>query len=577
MTMSLTARSMKAKMAEPDPLADVTLSPRDPVRGGARRLGALLGFLPAALAGWRPTLGARVAVFQAIVVAALGISAAATLFAIERLDYYIDRDRVAGRQLSTIVRLSGHLNRYSENIAELLLLGRTVIDDFTDARAQVDAGLTELQRLIEQEIALIRDPADAAIKRYERIRAAQMRSLFEQIDRTAQRLLLLREDDRTDEAIVLFRNSIEEGLDAELERLVAASLQEEEAELRRIEERTNRLQARLTWFVATVCSATVIIAVLAGFGLTRSLRRPLARFVAATRAIGAGDFAVRLDEDLPGELGDLARQVNRSADRLGTEKQRLLEVQAGLEDEVARRTAELAEANARLQRLDQMRMLFFADISHELRTPLTVLRGEAEVALRSGQSDGVRREALSRVAEIARQMGRLVEDLLFLARAEVGAVRFDIEPLDLRDVVDVMLAEARILGRDRAVEFNIRIPDAPVTVDADAGRLGQALLIVIDNAVKYADPGTVIDLRLVREGPVAVFTLANDGPTIPPADLPFIFSRFHRGRNVLPGEVEGSGLGLSIAKWIVETHKGAIALTSTGGRTLVSIRLPLKD
>ena len=565
--MAATDVTAKAAMAHPERSATKT-GYRD-----GRGMAAVLSRPGTVFRRWRPTLSRRIAVFQTIIVGALAISACATLFAIERLDHYIDRDRVAGRQLGTIVRLSGHLNRYSENIAELLLLGRTVIDDFNEARADVDADFGELQGLIEQELALIRDQDDAAAKQIERVRVVQMRSLFERIDQTAQRLLLLREDDRTAEALTLFRNSIEEGLDAELEQLVAVSLREEEAELARIEQRTNRLEAQLTWLVGIVCSFAVMIAVLAGAALSRSLRRPLAQFVAATRAIGAGDFSGHLDEDLPGELGDLARQVNRSADRLGLEKQRLLTVQAGLEDEVARRTAELADANGRLQRLDQMRMLFFTDISHELRTPLTVLRGEAEVALRAGQTDAVRHEALVRVAEIARQMGRLVEDLLFLARAEVGAVRFDIAPLELTPVVEVMLAEARILARDRDISFDVLIDDGPFQVQADAGRLGQALLIVLDNAVKYATPGTKVALRLTRDSDTAVFTLANHGPTIPMAEVPFLFSRFYRGRKTLP--IEGSGLGLSIAKWIVETHGGTITLSSDAGHTMVSIRLPL--
>ena len=105
-------------------------------------------------------------------------------------------------------------------------------------------------------------------------------------------------------------------------------------------------------------------------------------------------------------------------------------MQAGLEDEVARRTGELEDANGRLQRLDQMRMLFLADIGHELRTPLTVLRGEAEVALRGERPVEEHRETLRRIVQLAQQMGRLVEDLLFLARAEVGAVRFEMQPID---------------------------------------------------------------------------------------------------------------------------------------------------
>lgn len=535
-----------------------------------------LGPLIAGISGGRSSLGAHIALFQGIIVAALLASGGATLFAIERLDYYIDRDRYAGRQLDTMVRLSAHMNRYSENIAELLLLGRNNIDDFSDARAGVDAGLIELQRLTEREIEFVRDAAEAEAERTERARVAEMRSLFERIDRTAQRLLLLREDGRTDEAVALFRTSIEEGLDAELELIIAAALTDEEAELRQIEARTNELETRLTLLVAMVSAAAVIVAGLAGVSLARSLARPLARVAEATRAIGDGDLSVRLAEDLPGELADLARQFNRSAGRLAAEKERLLEVQAGLEAEVARRTAELEDANGRLQRLDQMRMLFLADISHELRTPLTVLRGEAEVALRVGQSTGMQREALSRIADISRQMGRLVEDLLFLARAEVGAVRFEIEPLDLRDVVDVVLSEARVLGRERGIAVEARIEAGPLWFDADAGRLGQALLIVLDNAVKYADADTRVDLALVRDGTEAVFEVTNRGPTIPASDLPFIFSRFHRSRSEATVRAEGSGLGLSIAKWILETHKGSIALASDAGRTVVTIRLPLR-
>ena len=534
-----------------------------------------LGRLVAGVGGGRSSLGAHIALFQGIIVAALVASGGATLFAIERLDYYIDRDRYAGRQLDTMVRLSAHMNRYSENIAELLLLGRNNMDDFSEARTGVDEGLIELQRLTEREISFVRDPAEAEAEQVEQARIAQMRSLFERIDHAVQRLLLLREAGRIDEAVALFRTSIEEGLDAELERIIAEALADEEAELRQIEARTNELEGRLTYLVAMVSGAAVIVAGLAGLSLARGLGRPLARVAEATRAIGNGDLSVRLTEDLPGELAELARQFNRSATRLAAEKARLLQVQAGLEAEVAGRTAELEDANGRLQRLDQMRMLFLADISHELRTPLTVLRGEAEVALRAGQSTGMEREALARIADISRQMGRLVEDLLFLARAEVGAVRFEIEPLDLGAVVEAVLPEARVLARDRGIAIEALVGTGPFGIAADAGRLGQALLIVLDNAVKYADAGTRIDLTLGRDGRDAVIEVANLGPTIAAGDLPYIFSRFHRGRNQATIGTEGSGLGLSIAKWILDTHRGSIALTSASGRTVVTMRVPL--
>ena len=149
--------------------------------------------------------------------------------------------------------------------------------------------------------------------------------------------------------------------------------------------------------------------------LSRALTRPIRELIAGTRAIGEGDLSYRIDYDRRDEFADLAQQFNATVGRLDAQRRKLLEVQAGLEDEVARRTSELEDANGRLQRLDHMRMLFLADIGHELRTPLTVLRGEAEVALRGERPIEEHRETLRRIVQLAQQMGRLVEDLLFLA------------------------------------------------------------------------------------------------------------------------------------------------------------------
>lgn len=100
---------------------------------------------------------------------------------------------------------------------------------------------------------------------------------------------------------------------------------------------------------------------------------------------------------------------------------------------------------------------------------------------------------------------------------------------------------------------------------------------MLDNAVKYADAGTVVDLTLGRDGTNAVIEVANRGPAIAASDLPYVFSRFHRGRNQATIRTEGSGLGLSIAKWIVDPHQGSITLTSEAGLTVVTIRLRLRS
>jgi two-component system, OmpR family, sensor kinase len=466
------------------------------------------------------------------------------------------------------------MNRYSENIAELLLLGRSELEDFYPARRSLLAALTELRDLVEREIAFVRSPVEREAENAELVRVDAMRNLFDQIDLTTQRLLLLRDQGRQPDAVELFRTEIEDRLDEDLEQLIATAIADEETELRDLEARTNAVEARLMLLIALVALAALAVSGGAGVILTRSLTRPIRELIAGTRAIGEGDLGYQIDYRGSDEFADLARQFNQTGARLEAQRRQLLEVQAGLENEVARRTGELEDANARLQRLDHMRMLFLADIGHELRTPLTVLRGEAEVALRGERSIGEHRETLQRVVLLAQQMGRLVEDLLFLARAEVGAVRFEMQPLAMQEVVELAGAEAQVLASAKRLSIALDMPDAPCRVEGDPERLMQACLIVLDNAVKYSDPETSIEVRLACDNPEVTLTVRNRGPGIPKGDLPYVFNRFYRGRTAPEQAASGSGLGLPIAKWIVDTHGGSIALTSGRRETVVTISLP---
>jgi two-component system, OmpR family, sensor kinase len=468
------------------------------------------------------------------------------------------------------------MNRYSENIAELLLLGRTELDDFYAARSSLEEGLAHLTTLIGEEIEIVRSAAERARESEELVRTTRMRELFEDIDLTVQRLLFMRDQGRQTDAVGLFREEIEESLDAELEEHIAATIADEEEELRLLESRTNELEERLTLLIIAVTVSALLVAGVAGAMLTRALTRPIRELIAGTRAIGEGNLSYRIDYSRKDEFADLAQAFNATVERLEAQRLKLLEVQAGLEDEVARRTSQLEDANARLQRLDHMRMLFLADIGHELRTPLTVLRGEAEVALRGERTIDEHRETLQRIGQLAQQMGRLVEDLLFLARAEVGAVRFEMQPVTLQDVLDIALTEARVLTGSNGLLMHAQLPAEPCRIEGDPERLTQAFLIVLDNAVKYSNPGRQVDLTLATDGTEAEVTLKNIGPAIPPSDLPYVFNRFYRGRQApTGGETSGSGLGLPIAKWIVDTHGGRIGVASTERETVVTIHLPL--
>jgi two-component system, OmpR family, sensor kinase len=309
--------------------------------------------------------------------------------------------------------------------------------------------------------------------------------------------------------------------------------------------------------------------------LSRALSQPIARLAEGAAEIGDGRLSHRIAVHGRDELALLSNQFNRMAEQPEIHRSKLLQQHELLEQKVRERTPQLQEANRRLEDLDRLRIQFLADVSHELRTPLAVLRGEAEVTLRSrANSADDYRDTLGQIVEQAEHMTRLVDDLLFVTRAEADSIRFEMRRLDLRRILDQAVEDGRMLALERGLEVAAHQPTEPVPVWGDGQRLYQTLLIAIDNAVKYAHPQTTVDVALDAADGQSSILVRNRGLGVPTEDLPYVFDRFYRGRHnaSLPG---GSGLGLSIAKWIVEKHGGTIALLSKpGGVTELEIHLP---
>jgi signal transduction histidine kinase len=222
--------------------------------------------------------------------------------------------------------------------------------------------------------------------------------------------------------------------------------------------------------------------------------------------------------------------------------------------------------------MDRMRR-FVADASHELRTPAAVLRSTVEVGLQRDRSAEEYAGILAAVRDESERIGRLVEGLLLLASADDGRLRIRRDRLFLDDVLADAAGAARALAADRGVLIRVGdFDEAPVT--GDAVLLRQLLLIILDNAVKFAPPGTAVECSVYTRGGLAVAAVRDHGPGIPEADLPHVFERFFRAGNQ-PNE-SGTGIGLSIASIIADAHDAQIRIDSKpGSGTTVAIELPL--
>jgi signal transduction histidine kinase len=267
-------------------------------------------------------------------------------------------------------------------------------------------------------------------------------------------------------------------------------------------------------------------------------------------------------------LTDAAQRINER-----TLSQELPRTHNG--DELDRLAEVLNDMTGRLNNSFTRIRDFTLHASHELKTPLTILCGETEMELREESLTPAQHErAASRLDELGR-LTRIVDGLTLLAKADAGLISLAMAPVQLDDLVRDCFADAKILAHASGLSVELPVCEAAV-VRGEGHRLRQLLLNLADNAVKYNQPGGSVSMTLRRAGDAAEFTVANTGPGIPPEALPRVFDRFFRGDPAHSHDVDGCGLGLSIAQWITTVHNGTIRIESTPGKlTTVTVRLPL--
>jgi heavy metal sensor kinase len=240
-------------------------------------------------------------------------------------------------------------------------------------------------------------------------------------------------------------------------------------------------------------------------------------------------------------------------------------------DELGQLTLTFNTTLDRLERLFMTQRRFVADVSHELRTPLTTLQGNLDLLKRYG-ADAISLEAME--SELKR-MTRLVGDLLLLAQADSGRLPLEECVVDLDTLIVDIYHQTKVLSQTVKVRL---LPPEPARVKGDPDRLKQVLLNLVTNALKYTPDGGEVILSLTAEGGYAFLRVSDTGVGIPKEDLPYIFERFYRVDKARARQIGGAGLGLSIAKWIVEAHHGRIwAESEVGKGSTFTVQLPRLD
>ena len=272
-------------------------------------------------------------------------------------------------------------------------------------------------------------------------------------------------------------------------------------------------------------------------------------------------------------------EISQTAQRISIENlaDRLPVSQTG--DQLQRLSETL---NAMLSRLDAaVRRItqFTADASHELRAPVSLIRTTAEVAVqRTDRTATEYFEALQDILEESERTSEVVDSLMLLARADSVKEAPEFAGADACSVVREAADQGEKLARNCNLEFAASVPKAPVPIQADSNALRRAFLILIDNAVKYTPRGGSVKVSLEKSKDCVLVSVSDTGIGIAKTDAPHIFDRFWRADKARSREEGGAGLGLSIAKWIVEMHHGSIAVESEVGKgSTFHVRVPLDE
>jgi signal transduction histidine kinase len=387
----------------------------------------------------------------------------------------------------------------------------------------------------------------------------------------------LRKQGKTEMAMQALSKFSEEGIDGKFQPLIDASINAEREKAGKARQELENLVTQSRWIAILASLTAAMFSLTSGILLFRGVRRPIEALMKGTGEIASGNLDYRIALDTRDEFAYLASHFNEMAQELELQQNKLREGRTVLEKRVTERTLELHRLNEELKRMDSARREFLADISHELRTPITVIRGEAEVTLRGQQRDAEEyKDALQRIVELSMQLGKYVNDLMFLARTETANLQFEWDSFDLAELVVGAAEDFQVMAKENSITVALDAQNEPVWVYGDKQRLRQVLFILGDNACRYSDPGGHIALALWADKKRACFSLTDQGLGIPAQDLDRIFDRRFRSQNALNSRVDGTGLGLPMAKSIMKAHGGEITVTSTenSGSTF-TVTLPL--
>ena len=501
----------------------------------------------------RTKIGLSVSSLAAVITACAGL----LLWNTDRTAYNHKRTSLAYEELGGYLRLSGEVFRTFKQVRRDLIDGENGLAfDLDAAENRVANILTEIGIHETAEVAIGAREGEK-LDDLSRVRALRetLAAVFEDV-RQSERLMAT---GNSEAGRALLSQTLEARVDGSANTIIEAALADERMELAEALREVEYVNQIAVWAAIAATMIGFLLTALVILILMFRLRDSLANLQAGAEVFASG----QLDHEIPAsgrdEFAMLANRFNDMARQIRQKQGALEEARAMLERRVIERTEELCAANYELKQHDESRRQFFADIGHELRTPITVVRGEADVALRTRTNhEETYRFALDRIIAISDELARFVDDIFLMAREQAGVLDLRNDLVDLKKAIGAGIEQMETFVNAEGAILTIDFDSGDAIIEGDCQRLSQLVRILVSNAIQHSPTGVHVEIALRRGADDWKLEVSDNGPGIASRNVDKVFDRFFRGGGKRDGIYGNTGLGLPIAKSLVQAHGGKI-------------------
>ncbi len=492
----------------------------------------------------------------AVVVVVLATMAVALALSLDGAGRLLNRLNTSQEQLAIVTEIQGRVGR---------LQGAQDGEDAARIATEVSDIIAGYRRSIAVETQHLDGPArDSQI--VEVRRAGDLERAFDDLRRTLEQAA---------GAGAVAASPDMHGRIAAIDSLAEEIIAKERAETQDTIVAMSALRQNMTLLGVLIPAGGALLAALGAWLIGVSIIAPLRQLHQAAERAGRGEMIAPVEVEGFSDFQTLAAAFSHMDRQITAQRSALEDANKGLENQVEARTREIEASHRQLAEIDRTRRHFFSQVAHELRTPVTVMVGEAEVALRDKSANAEElKEALRHVTANGAFLQRRLQDLLALARSEDGRLTMRKSQIDLGALLRQTAALAEPYVRSSGARLVADLPPGGgPSIEGDAMWLQQSLLALIDNAAKFSGGEGAIRFGFGLSENQALITVSDSGHGVGQAELPHLFDTYYQTPE---GRIRGgSGLGMSVAKWVVEQHGGKIAATSVPGCGLtVQIELP---